>query len=203
MIEEIIQFPTMERNEKPQFEFVQDSEPEDDILAEINKHTTIEPDETTYTEITEPQNKPQNTFVEGQPQNLNIGSLLSGEMSIDLLNLLLPVILAMVIKTVTGKECDKKQLTATESEKDIIAPALQNYLNSINFTVESPLNALIITLSIVYGSKTIEVLTNTKKGTLKPDFEPIIARAKNPNETRGRHSKKCNCTKCTARRKSF
>lgn len=180
----------------------------EDELSRLTSHTEPEINSILQDEAPSEENAKEaefnhkNVFNEGNPQTLNIGSLLNAEMSIDLLNVILPVLLVYIIKFATGKDASKKQFEATAQEKQIIAPALQNYLNSINFTVESPLNALLITLAVVYGSKTIEVLTDTKKGTLKPDFiAPEVTHRSNPNETRGRHKKGCQCTKCLSKNK--
>lgn len=200
MSDELFLLEDSPKNTPPVIEFVSDDI--DEELNRLSRHTEPEnktdfiTDIQTDNEEQKPDFEAKKVFNEGNPQTLNIGSLLSADMSVDLLNVLLPVILCYVIKLATGKEASKRQFEATQSEKEIIAPALQNYLNSINFTVESPFNALLITLSIVYGSKTVEVITDNKKGTIKPDFiAPDVRERVNP-ETRGRHRKDCQCSKC-------
>jgi len=82
-------------------------------------------------------------------------------MAVMFLDMLLPaLIVALMAKA--GKQVSKSALQATAKEKEIIAPVLQNYLNSINFAVDNPLNALLITLAMIYGTKTVEALNGAK-----------------------------------------
>ena len=94
-------------------------------------------------------------------QQMNAGNLITGDMAVMFLDMLLPaLIVALMAKA--GKQVNKSALQASAKEKEIIAPVLQNYLNSINFSVDNPLNALLITLAMIYGTKTVEALNGAK-----------------------------------------
>lgn len=143
-----------------------------DILSEINKHTQpqeesifFEPDGENLINDFKPQQAAK-TFTGSNSNEMNLGSLLSGDMPARLINLVLPALLVIVFKNFLGKQATKKQFKATDEEIEMMQEPLQNYLNSINFTVESPLNALLITVAFIYGSKGIEALADEKVGTL-------------------------------------
>lgn len=110
------------------------------------------------------------------PQNnMNVGSIVSAEMAAQLFNIVLPAVMVILIQKATNKKVIKQQFEATNKEIEVIKPVLQNYLNSINFTVESPLNALVLTVAVIYGSKAIEALNGEAKGTIKTaDFKPPV-----------------------------
>jgi len=93
----------------------------------------------------------QNKLPPVNSQQMNAGNLITGDMAVMFLDMLLPaLIVALMAKA--GKQVSKSALQATAKEKEIIAPVLQNYLNSINFAVDNPLNALLITLAMIYGT---------------------------------------------------
>lgn len=139
-----------------------------------------------------------------QGQKMNAGALITGDMAAGFLDLLLPVIIVLIADKVAGKKINKRYLQATPDEKKTIAPVLQNYLNSVNFNVESPLNALLLTCAFIYGTKTIEVLNmpDNKPGVQMPSpfrKEPENRQGTNPGfnkdgtrkkDGRGRPTKK-------------
>ena len=78
----------------------------------------------------------------------------------------------LLFKRFHNKTINKKSVSLTNSEKDTIKPVLQNYLNSINFSVEKPIDALIITFGFIYGMKYIEIQNDTPTGTFKTSTPP-------------------------------
>lgn len=131
-------------------------------LKDAAKHTEQSP----FEDIAGQQQRFDNSFNESKlppvnSQQMNAGNLITGDMAVMFLDMLLPaLIVALMAKA--GKQVSKSALQATAKEKEIIAPVLQNYLNSINFAVDNPLNALIITLAMIYGTKTVEALNGAK-----------------------------------------
>ena len=95
----------------------------------------------------------------GQPsQSLNVGNLVNAKMAMQLANILIPTLLSLAIKQFAKKQVNKKSLEANREEREIIEPVLQSYLQSISFNVEKPINALILTIAMVYGTKVVEVI---------------------------------------------
>jgi len=130
------------------------------ILTDIAGHTedksifTSQPEQTpNFGSLNNPQQQPQT-----QAQRMNAGSLITGDMAVGFLDMALPVLFVLLIEKFNGKKVNKRLLQATSDEKKTIAPVLQNYLNSINFNVDSPLNALLLTVAFIYGTKAVEVL---------------------------------------------
>lgn len=101
-------------------------------------------------------------------QQLKAGNLITGEMAVNFVDMIIPSVLVMIIKRGMDKVVSKRSFTLTTTEKDTIKPVLQNYLNSINFTVENPLNALLLTLGMIYGMKVIEVVNEVPTGKFTP-----------------------------------
>lgn len=151
-----------------------------------------------------------NDFLNATPyagQTLNVGTLFNSKIAVDLMDVIIPALLVVAVTKYTSQKVNKSKFQLTAGEKNTLSPVLQNYLNSINFSVESPLNALILTVTIIYGSKTIEVIgaeietpKADKRTSAKFDEvnERIQARSKDANgkpftrkegETRGRKRK--------------
>lgn len=103
-------------------------------------------------------NQPLNNNPEVRPQQMNAGNLITGDMAVGFLDMALPVVLVLLIEKAKGVKINKKYFQATADEKKTISPVLQNWLNSVNFNIDNPLNALLLTLAFIYGTKTIEVL---------------------------------------------
>lgn len=136
--------------------------PKEPSLKDAASHTA----QNSFEDITDRQNSFDNSFSQNNlppvnSQQMNAGNLITGDMAVMFLDMLLPaLIVALMAKA--GKQVSKSALQASAKEKEIIAPVLQNYLNSINFAVDNPLNALMITLAMIYGTKTVEALNGAK-----------------------------------------
>ena len=102
-----------------------------------------------------------------QGQQLNAGNLINAELAVSFLDQVVPVVFVLIFKKYYNKTVSKKQIQLTASEKDTIKPVLQNYLNSINFSVEKPIDALMITFAFIYGMKFIEINNDTPAGNFK------------------------------------
>lgn len=121
---------------------------------------------------------PLNSDGSNQPQRMNVGNLLTPDMAVGFFNIILPAVMVIIFKR-AGKLTAKAQFEASAKEQEIIKPVLAKYLESINFTVETPFTALILTVGFIYGSKCIEVLNNAPKGSIKTtDFKAPMATTK-------------------------
>ena len=107
-----------------------------------------------------------------QPQQMNAGSLVTPDMAVAFMDLIVPVVFVLLFKRVHDKTISKKSVQLTNSEKDTLKPVLQNYLNSINFSVDTPLNALILTLGFIYGMKYIEISNQLPNGNFNTATPP-------------------------------
>lgn len=143
-------------------------------LNDLTGHTDVKDSFTSTGQPTPPNGIiPPSTPGGGQPQNMTVGSIVSADMAAQLFNIILPAVMVIVIQRATNKKVVKQQFEATAKEIEVIKPVLQNYLNSVNFTVESPFNALILTVGIIYGSKAIEALNGQAKGSISTkEFTP-------------------------------
>jgi hypothetical protein len=98
------------------------------------------------------------------PQNLNAGSLITPDIAVEFLNTIVPVVFVLLFKKIHDKTISKKAVQLSREEKETIKPVLQNYLNSINFQVEKPFDALILTVGLIYGMKYIELSNELPNG---------------------------------------
>lgn len=98
---------------------------------------------------------------------LSVGNLLTPEMATGFMNILIPAAIVLLIEKTTKQRVVKSQFEATAKEIEILKPVLANYLNSINFKVDTPFNALIITVAFIYGSKVVEAVNGVPKNTIK------------------------------------
>lgn len=102
-------------------------------------------------------NEPQIDINAQKSEQVNVGDIISANIVMEVVNIVIPKMIATAVKVIAKKNVTTRQLSATQAEKETIQPVLQNYLDSVHFKL-SPLNALIITLAAVYGSKTIDIL---------------------------------------------
>lgn len=138
-----------------------------------------------------------------QPQKMNAANLITGQMAVSFLDMILPVVCVLLIEKINKKKVNKKWLQATPDEKKILEPVLHNYLLSINFNIDNPLNALLITVAFIYGTKTVEVMNDLPQQpqpVKMPDAFARPVKRQRVNETRGRHKLDCQCPKCIAKR---
>lgn len=160
-----------------------------ELLTEI-KSDNIKPDEitgNTGTGLNDIYNRPNESGQQGassgtgnaqfnpngpQPQTMNAGSLINSEMAVAFIDIVVPVVFVLLFKRIHDKTISKKAIQLTSSEKETIKPVLQNYLNSINFSVDNPLNALVLTLGFIYGMKYIEVSNQIPNGNFNTATPP-------------------------------
>lgn len=164
-----------------------------ELLTEV-KSDTISPDAltgNTGTAINDIYNRPNEAGQQGagfgtgpqaqggqfnpnnpQPQTMNAGSLINSEMAVAFIDIIVPVVFVLLFKRIHNKTISKKAVTLSSSEKETIKPVLQNYLNSINFSVDNPLNALVLTLGFVYGMKYVEISNQVPNGNFNTATPP-------------------------------
>lgn len=105
---------------------------------------------------------PTNTPTSTTSRPVNVGNLVGGKFAVDLLDTLFPALVVYLVNMI-GYELDKKGLQMTAKEKEIVIPAMQDYLNSIKVDFNNPLYNLLFAVGAVYGAKVIEILPNIEK----------------------------------------
>ena len=95
------------------------------------------------------------------PANLNLGEVINSKQATEILDILLVATLSIGFKFLKVK-VNKSDLKATAAEKSTIEPILKKVIDSMNLKFDNPLNALMVTLAIVYGTKGAEIFVNEK-----------------------------------------
>lgn len=85
-----------------------------------------------------------------------LGHLIGSKTAIGIFDAILPAIAVIGLQYFFDLKMNKRELQLNESERGILAPVLQNYLDSVIINFDSPLNALLITAGAIYGSKFAE-----------------------------------------------
>lgn len=105
-----------------------------------------------------------------------LGKVLPGSLAVNLMDILLPGIIALIADKI-GYRVDKKAFQLTQKEKEVISPAMTEYLESINVNFDNPLYNFLFVVAVVYGSKVIDVLPAVKKKEPeKPTVEKVNER---------------------------
>jgi len=105
-------------------------------------------------------------------QQIKAGSLITPDIAVAFIDVIVPVVFVLLFKRIHDKTISKKSVSLSHSEKETIKPVLQNYLNSVNFSVDNPFNALLLTLGFIYGMKYIEITNEVPNGTFKNSSLP-------------------------------
>jgi hypothetical protein len=105
-------------------------------------------------------------------QNIKAGSLITPDIAVAFMDVVIPVVFVLLFKKIHNQTISKKSIQLSTSEKETIKPVLQNYLNSVNFSVDSPLNALLLTLGFIYGMKYIEISNQIPNGNFNSANPP-------------------------------
>lgn len=108
-----------------------------------------------------------------QGQNISLGNLLSGETAVKYADIIIPTLIVFLFKRINGATVSKNSFTMNAKEQEALKQPLQNWLNSINFNIEHPFNALLLALGIIYGTKVIEVSNQLPQGKFTPDKPPV------------------------------
>lgn len=90
--------------------------------------------------------------------NLKLGNLINAEMFVGLMDTIAPALLIAIIQKLTTAKIAKSTIQLTAKERDIITPLMDKVLMQMNIKIDSPLNALLISLAAIYGTKLMEVL---------------------------------------------
>lgn len=105
------------------------------------------------------------------PGTISVGSLVSGKAILDVTDIAIPAIVVFICEKFSY-EVDGKLLKLTTDEKKMIEPHMNNFLAWINVKL-NPMWALIIVLSVTYGSKALEVIPQVKKKSKQMDIDEI------------------------------
>jgi len=110
-----------------------------------------------------PSNAPEGpNKAQGAPfSSMTAGQVVTGKTAVNVADFIIPALFAFLAKT-AGYELDKKALKLTREDRELLEPATQDYLNSIDLRL-SPLQALLVAISVVYGSKVVEILPTLKE----------------------------------------
>ncbi len=145
---------------------------ENGIEFEVNKTGLTQPEsatpQNTFTQDftgEEPQPEPKK---EEGPANLNIGEVIDPKQAVEILDIIAVSVLSIGFKFAKIK-ASKAELKATAAEKSTIEPILKKVLDSMNLKFDNPLNALMVTLAIVYGTKGAEIFVNEKLNKKEED----------------------------------
>lgn len=111
---------------------------------------------------------------------IQVGKLIGGEFATNLLDTLFPALLVLIAGYV-GYKLEKKKLQLTDKEKELIYPAMQEYLDSINLNFNNPLYNLLFIVGGVYAAKFIDILPELEKKP-KNKEEKKVAIVKNIEE---------------------
>jgi len=128
--------------------------------AEFFQHTATDQNATEFFND-QPQQQQQQIFNQPVNSSLNAGELFPTDLIVELADSVFSKGLALILTKATKKQVPAYYLAATKEEKNTLKPVVKTYLNSVNF-VMTPLNALIVAIAAIYGSKTIEVINITK-----------------------------------------
>ena len=143
---------------------------------------------------------------DGPGARVNVKEIVSGELAIELLDKLLPVLLSMGSERFLNMSVPKKAFQLNASEKNTLAPLMDKCLSQLNINFENPFIALALSAGFIYGSKFIEVSNNPEyKREVKKAQEKVQRTAaavhtpglgsdgrpltRKPGETRGRRPK--------------
>jgi len=114
-----------------------------------------------------------------------LGAMLSGKFAVKLIDIAIPVIIVFAIQKI-GYVADKRQWKLTPTEKEVLEPAVQDVLDTIDINFDNPYYMLAFVVCFVYGSKIVEALPEMKridKRTLKQKVEEINVTAKDSLST--------------------
>lgn len=166
-------FETLDKFEKIPDSVLSNAIPEQNNFKNIADHTNINGDTLDgNTGANFADNTTSQPYSNEIGQRLNLGNLIDAKLLINLADSLIPALMVIGFKIVAKKKINKSKFSLTAQEKETIQPVLNNYLQTVNFSIESPLNALLLTLGVIYGTKTVEVVSgemlDEKTETEKP-----------------------------------
>lgn len=135
-------------------------------FSTTNQHTK-QPENTGEKQPEQPTNNEENPPTEKIPtipgkEKTRLGKLIKGDLPVKLLDMLLVPTIFLVVDQL-GYYVDKKQLRLTSDDKDAIAPAIQDCLDSIEIDFSNPWVNLAVVIGIVYGAKVVSVMPEMKK----------------------------------------
>lgn len=91
-----------------------------------------------------------------------LGDVVTGRVAVEVVDAILPA-LAVLIAAKVGYAIEKRGLQLTASEKSTIAPAVQEYLSTINVRLDNPLYKMLFVVGGIYAGKIIEVMPNMER----------------------------------------
>ena len=105
---------------------------------------------------------------------ISAGAFVSGEFATNLMDTIVPSLI-LLLALQFGYLFEKKSLQLTSKEKELIAPAMQEYLDSLNVNFNNPLYNLLFVVGAVYATKVIDILPSIKKKQSVPKKEQDVS----------------------------
>jgi hypothetical protein len=106
------------------------------------------------------QNNNSNEQTQINNSSVNLGEVVPTAVAVELFDSIASKILAIVATKITKKKVYSAQFCASKKEKDTILPVAEAYLSSVNMQM-TPLSALVVTISTIYGMKAVEIAANS------------------------------------------
>jgi len=125
---------------------------------------------------------------EAEAQPFNLG-LIDPEQATYLIDAVLTASIIFAVNRFMQKRLTRSQVAMSEKDKKFIAPLIGKCLRSINLNIENPWSALALGLGIVYGSKVVPAVLETKSFAPKESGSIEQTEAEPPKRGRGRPRK--------------
>lgn len=115
-------------------------------------------------DFNEPEDKGQtfDDFEQQQQQPDNAAtrvnlSFIDAQTAINITDSVLPNIISYAIALIASKKVKPNNFSLTAQEKKTLEPIVKGCLEKANFSSENPFKALFITLTLIYGSKILQI----------------------------------------------
>lgn len=92
-------------------------------------------------------------------QGAKLGNVVGGKTATEIVDILFPSLCIWVVSSI-GYNVPKGRLQMTAKEKEILTPAMQAYLDSINVNFNNPLYNLLFVFGSIYVSKTVDIISS-------------------------------------------
>lgn len=123
-----------------------------------------------------PGNDLKNDYGTGSGHKTKAGDLVSGTFAVGIMDKLIPAVVVIGGRQL-GYDINSKDLSLTASEKETIAQPMQDFLDSVNINFDNPLYNLLFVVSVIYGSKIIDIAPDIRKTVSKKEKVKVNAEA--------------------------
>lgn len=95
-------------------------------------------------------------------KGVKLGSVISGKTTVKVTDIFIPSLLVFLINK-AGYKADKNKFRLTKEEQDVLNPVVQDCLDYIVIDFANPFYTLALVAGLIYGSKILDVIPETKK----------------------------------------